>query len=42
MKKINVLNGHSNRVLYMKLSPCGKYIVTGSGDHNLLIWKIFP
>ena len=36
------LTGHSNRVLYLAMSPDGETIVTGSGDETLRFWNAFP
>ncbi len=41
-EKIATLTGHSYRVLYLSMSPCGKSIVTGAGDETLRFWKVFP
>lgn len=41
-KKIASLTGHTYRVLYLALSPCGQKIVTGAGDETLRFWDIFP
>ena len=35
------LTGHSNRVLYLAMSPDGETIVTGAGDENLKFWRIW-
>lgn len=42
MKKIQTLTGHSYRVLYLGMSPCGENIVTGAGDETLRFWNMFP
>jgi cell division cycle 20-like protein 1 (cofactor of APC complex) len=42
MKKIATLTGHSYRVLYLAMSPCGSNIVTGAGDETLRFWNVFP
>lgn len=42
MKKVITLRGHSQRVLYLGMSPCGQNIVTGAGDETLRFWNIFP
>lgn len=34
------LKGHTQRVLYQALSPCGKFIVTGAGDETLRFWDL--
>jgi cell division cycle 20-like protein 1 (cofactor of APC complex) len=40
MIKLNELNGHMSRVLYLTLSPDGNYVVSGSGDETLRFWRI--
>lgn len=42
MSKVATLTGHSQRVLYLAMSPCGSNIVTGAGDETLRFWNIFP
>ncbi|EAR96851.1 WD-repeat cell cycle regulatory protein (macronuclear) [Tetrahymena thermophila SB210] len=42
MKKIQTLTGHTQRVLYLAMSPCGQNVVTGAGDETLRFWNIFP
>jgi len=42
MQKVATLTGHSYRVLYLGMSPCGSSIVTGAGDETLRFWNIFP
>ena len=42
MQKVSTLTGHSYRVLYLSMSPCGQNIVTGAGDETLRFWNIFP
>lgn len=42
MQKIATLTGHTYRVLYLAMSPCGQNIVTGAGDETLRFWNIFP
>ncbi|KAL4510022.1 hypothetical protein ABPG72_010215 [Tetrahymena utriculariae] len=41
MKKIQTLTGHTQRVLYLAMSPCGQNVVTGAGDETLRFWNIF-
>ena len=41
LTKLKVLTGHAERVLHLAVSPCGKYIVSGSGDETLRIWECF-
>ncbi|KAF7304771.1 WD-REPEATS-REGION domain-containing protein [Mycena kentingensis (nom. inval.)] len=36
------LTGHTNRVLYLAMSPDGETIVTGAGDETLRFWSAFP
>ncbi|CAG0919457.1 unnamed protein product [Notodromas monacha] len=35
------LTGHTYRVLYLAMSPCGESIVTGAGDETLRFWNVF-
>ena len=42
MSKLATLTGHSLRVLYLAVSPCGQNIVTGAGDETLRFWSVFP
>ena len=42
MQKVATLTGHSYRVLYLSMSPCGSNIVTGAGDETLRFWNVFP
>ena len=42
MKKVASLTGHTTRVLYLSMSPCGSNVVTGAGDDTLRFWNIFP
>ena len=42
MEKIVSLTGHTQRVLYLAISPDGQNIVTGAGDETLRFWNIFP
>lgn len=42
MKKLATLTGHTQRVLYLAVSPCGENIVTGAGDESLRFWNVFP
>jgi len=39
-KKIGSFSGHQSWVLYLAISPCGKYIVTGAGDETLRFWDL--
>jgi cell division cycle 20-like protein 1 (cofactor of APC complex) len=41
MTQVASLAGHSQRVLYLSLSPNGEDIVTGGGDETLRIWNVF-
>ncbi|KAJ7812535.1 WD40 repeat-like protein [Mycena leptocephala] len=36
------LTGHTNRVLYLAMSPDGETIATGAGDETLRSWKPHP
>lgn len=40
IRKISTLSGHTSRVLYLSMSPCGEYIVTGAGDETLRFWDL--
>ena len=42
MQNISTLTGHTLRVLYLAMSPCGQNVVTGAGDETLRFWNIFP
>jgi cell division cycle 20-like protein 1, cofactor of APC complex len=42
MQKMATLTGHTYRVLYLAMSPCGQNIVTGAGDETLRFWNVFP
>ena len=39
-KKVKTLKGHSSRVLYLSMSPCGNHIVSGAGDETLRFWDL--
>lgn len=41
LKKIGSLYGHSERVLYLNLSPCASTLVSGSADETLRFWKLY-
>ena len=41
LKKVGSLVGHSDRVLYTALSPCGSNLLTGSPDETLRFWKLY-
>lgn len=36
------LTGHTQRVLYLAMSPDGSSMVTGAGDETLRFWNCFP
>lgn len=40
LKKEDVIIAHKLRVLYLAISPCGKYIATGAGDETIRIWNL--
>jgi len=42
MKKVATLTGHTYRVLYLAMSPCGQMCVTAAGDETLRFWNLFP
>lgn len=33
-------SGHAASVVTCKYSPCGKYLISGSSDGAVIIWKI--
>jgi cell division cycle 20-like protein 1 (cofactor of APC complex) len=39
-RKVKTLKGHSSRVLYLAMSPCGNSIVSGAGDETLRFWDL--
>ncbi|EGD76753.1 Fzr1 protein [Salpingoeca rosetta] len=41
MTRLGVLVGHTQRVLYLALSPDNQTIVTGAGDETLRFWHVF-
>lgn len=41
MDKIIELNGHTNRVLHMSMSPDGNTVVSAAADETLRFWKVF-
>lgn len=41
LEQVAELTGHSNRVLYLAMSPDGENIVTGAGDETLRFWNVF-
>ena len=41
MEKITELNGHTNRVLHMSLSPDASTVVSAAADETLRFWKVF-
>ncbi len=41
LDKIDSVMGHKNRVLYLAGEAQGGKIVTGAGDQELRLWKIF-
>ncbi|TVT99215.1 hypothetical protein EJB05_55430, partial [Eragrostis curvula] len=44
MAKVATLTGHTDRVLYLAISPDGQNVVTGAGgdDEALRFWNLFP
>ena len=40
MKNEWKFTGHNSRVLYLSISPCGNYIVSGAGDETLRFWDL--
>ena len=41
LRKIESIMGHKNRVLYLSGQNSGGKMVTGAGDEELRLWKIF-
>jgi len=41
MKLVACLRGHTQRVLYMTMSPDGKSVCTGASDETLRFWHVF-
>ena len=41
VNKVDCLMGHKSRVLYLAGENQGAKVVTGAGDHELRLWKIF-
>ena len=39
-EKTKSLKGHLSRVLYLSMSPCGNYVVSGAGDETLRFWDL--
>ena len=42
MDMVARLSGHTNRVLYLAMSPGGHTIATGAGDETVRLWNVFP
>jgi len=42
MQPVATLSGHTDRILYLAASPCGKTIATGAADEILRFWDLFP
>jgi len=42
LSRIASLKWHSNRVLFLAMSPNGEKIITGASDETICLWKIFP
>ncbi|KAK9826466.1 hypothetical protein WJX81_002430 [Elliptochloris bilobata] len=44
LQRVATLGGHTQRVLYLALSPDGRSIVTGAGqgDETIRFWSVFP
>ena len=43
LEPVGRLKGHSARILYSALSPCGKHLITGSSEEeSLRFWDVFP
>ncbi|EPX73202.1 CDK inhibitor Srw1 [Schizosaccharomyces octosporus yFS286] len=41
VSRVGTLKGHTNRVLFLSMSPDGENIVTGAADETLRFWKLF-
>ncbi|CAB59693.1 WD repeat-containing protein srw1 [Schizosaccharomyces pombe] len=41
VSRVGTLKGHTDRVLYLAMSPNGENIVTGAADETLRFWKLF-
>ena len=41
LKKVGSINGHAERVLYLKLSHCGSTLISCAGDETLKFWKLY-
>lgn len=41
LKKVGSLTGHSERVLYSALSPCGENFASASPDETLRFWRLY-
>eukprot|EP00940_MAST-03C_sp_MAST-3C-sp2_P000703 g703.t1 len=39
-KIVRTLEGHTNLVVCLDTTPCEKYVVTGSWDRTLILWKL--
>ena len=37
-RELRTLTGHSNYVWFVAVSPDGKYLASGAGDNNVIIW----
>lgn len=42
LERKKTLDGHLFRVLYLCMSPNGRFVCTGSGDETLKFWDVFP
>ena len=36
-----IFEGHKDRVIYAAISPCGRIVLTGSADNQMMFWKVF-
>ena len=41
LKRVGSLFGHTERVLYLNLSPCATNLVSCSGDETMRFWKLY-
>jgi WD40 repeat protein len=37
---LKTLEGHTDAVITYNFSPCGQFVVSGSDDHTIKIWKV--
>ncbi len=42
MAKVIDLNGHSDRILQITMSPDETFVMSAAADETLRLWKVFP